>query len=393
MVLGPGMTTTIATPDRTGGTDSSSTNGFAVLASAPLPTLGGDSLQKPSWQRSIQELGAANMKFSSYSAAHALPSADAQLLLGSKTDFGLLSNTGSTSDRGKSSYGGGESFSFDTMSGGGIQEVVERHRDGILQRILKDQREQTRRLLDEKVEHHLQQTWTKEREWWKKNLVSNRNLIDSTNTSGNGSSAFGTEGGVVGVGKSGGLLLGDGSSYFTSSIYAAQSDPKAIKDHFTVVQSIGSSSDYEQFIRKFEKVALADIKSTMYQTAWQLLGSVLPNMQTPVRAAVGAEFHFCRQYQHYVTSQVKSASLNGQDVSTTVQYSNGMAGKIASFVKLVSGSNASIWEVLYYCKCSTSIQVLSFDKCIVCFFLHFIHIMCLNLVFSPIQHAKRSSLW
>lgn len=358
MVLGP-----TATPGRTDGisTDSNSNNGFAVLASAPLPTLGGDSLQKPSWQRSIQELGAANMKFSSYSAAHVLPSAEAQLLLGNKTDFGLLSNTASTSDRGKS-YGGGDTFSFDTMSGGGIQEVVERHRDGILQRILKDQREQTRRLLDEKVEHHLQQTWAKEREWWKKNLVANRNLIDSTNTPGSGSSPFGTEGGVVGVGKSGGLLLGDFSSNFTSSIYATKSDPKEIQDHLIVVQSIGPSSDYGHLIRKFEKVALAGENSTMYQTAWQLLGSVLPSMQTPVFAALGVEFHFCRQYQHYISSQVKSASLNGQDVSTTVQYSNGMAGKIASFVKLVSGSNASVWEVLYYCKYSKSIQVSSFDK-------------------------------
>jgi hypothetical protein len=337
--------------------DSNHLNGFATLASAPLPTLGGDSLQKPSWQRSIQELGAANMKFSSYSAAHALPSAEAQFLLGNRTDFGLLSHVGAHTTAASSGDGstknGSNAFSFDTLSGGGIQEVVERHRHGILERILKDQREQTQRLLDQTVERQLQHNWNLEKAWWKKHLVGDRNLMDATTGVGIRPSTFDAEG-VVGVGKRGGLLMADSSSKFTASLYATGGDLKSMAEHLSVVQEIDASTDYEQLIRKFEKVSFVDEDAKLYQTSWLLLRTVLPSMRTHANEALGAargvQIHFCRQYQLYISSQVKSASLNGQDVSTTVQYSSGVAGKIASFVKLVSGSNASVWEVLYYCK-------------------------------------------
>ena len=370
---------------------------FGGLASSALPSLGGASLARPTWKRSLQELAASNMALMSNNASNTInasnnnnnsttnnapPTAAAQILLGSRTDFGSLlkhkkqnnnkkknnnSNTNANANKSLNSR-----FSFDAMSGGGIEAVVRRHRDGMLERILTDQREQTQRLLDKAVEQQSEDDWKEERNWWRKELVGDRNLVDAThhgalsnhsnsnkysnNTNGyynqNSSSASGIQ-----QQQQQRMLVADYNSNATNnnnnnknrSLYATGCDPKSMQEHLRIVQQIHPTSDPLSVIAGFEQLAE---DTTGYKNAWTMLASMLPGMRTPIGASQGAISHFCKQYQTIIANHVKSATLSGQDVSTLVQYSSSsssMTSTIASYVKLISGSNASVWEILYYC--------------------------------------------
>ena len=115
-----------------------------------------------------------------------------------------------------------------------------------------------------------------------------------------------------------------------------------------------SRADPLQVIASFEQLASKDETSSNpgYHTAWKIMGSVLPRLMrqsSPIGAAQGAQSHLCKQYASIITSHVRSAELQGQDVRPNVDYGNNAASLIASYVKLVSGSHASVWEILYYC--------------------------------------------
>jgi hypothetical protein len=138
------------------------------------------------WQRSLSELAASNIKRSSSSMASLIgpPSAAAQALLGQRsTDLsGLLSYASKTrSVPQQQEQPGATSNAFTLSSDYGIEKSLENYCDGILNRILTKQQDQTERMLEEIVEKRREDDWTVEREWWKKELVRNRNLVDPSN--------------------------------------------------------------------------------------------------------------------------------------------------------------------------------------------------------------------
>ena len=353
---------------------------FGGLAS--LPNLGGDPLTRPTWKRSLQELAASNIALMGNNsnngsglhhatsavvavASNVTSTSAAQMLLGSRTDFGSLisSNNSTTTTTNRGTYTSGKfnqnqnqendnaaRFSYDAMNGGGIEEVVRRHRDGMLERILKDQRGETQRLLDKAVERQIEEDWEEQRTWWRKELVGDRNLVDATNINTHniggqvrdlrfdGESNFSTP-------RERGLLItefGDGNRNTSGSPFATGCDPKAMKDHLEIVKKTQETSDLKQAIADFERLARGS--SNGYHNAWLLLGCMIPSMQNPIKGAQGALSHFCRQYQRIINNHVKSASLSGQDISTSINYGgcSAMAEMIASYVKLTSGSNASV---------------------------------------------------
>lgn len=381
-LIGYGNIQTTATADN---------GSFGGLAS--LPSLGGDPLSRPSWKRSLGELAASNIALignnnrnnnntngsggrhhaaAAAAASNAPPTSAAQMLLGSRTDFGSLISSSKSSTA--SSSGGKfennnqnhvkdnnlDRFSYDAMNGGGIEVVVRRHRDGMLERILKDQRQETQRLLDKAVERQIEDDWKEERSWWRKELVGDRNLVDATNNNTHNNLGGGGESNFSSSSSSGGRGLltsdygsGDGNNNNTSgSSFATGCDPKTMGNHLDIVKGIQPTSDLRQVIADFER--LARTSSNGYNNAWLLLGCMLPNIQSPINGAQGALSHFCRQYQRIINNHVKSASLSGQDTSTSINYggSSTMAETIAAYVKLTSGSNASVWEILYLCKCT-----------------------------------------
>jgi hypothetical protein len=141
------------------------------LASGSLPTFGGvDSLQ-PSWSRSLHEIAASNKSFIGVNPQQ--PTASAQVLLGNRTDFGNLVATLETSKKQPPKT---------TEAFASIEDTRRKHRDGAIERILLKEREQTQRTLEKALERQLEEDWTREREWWMKELVGSRNLVDASNS-------------------------------------------------------------------------------------------------------------------------------------------------------------------------------------------------------------------
>jgi hypothetical protein len=351
--------------DNTGGAVTASTgrsniggldNNFGSRALGSLPSLGVNRLQ-PSWKRSVAELAAANQSLvgSHPSQIPPQPSSEAQLLLGSRTDFSFLGATGTRGakrEAGISSTGLKSALSIE----GGIESVLRSHRDAILANVLKKEREETQKRLNAAVDKQLEEDWEKERTWWKNELVGNRNLVDGTNKFG----WKGTGTGIATSNRSGimteNLLVAD---YGTASVVGSNGagtiandgfHPRGILEHFTIVKQMEPSFDPLRAIAKFEKVAYLEQANGGYQTAWQFLACMLPNMQNPIAGALGSLVHLSRQYQTIISNRVKIANLSGQDASTSIHYGNGIAGTIASYVKLISGSNSGFWEIVYYCK-------------------------------------------
>ena len=318
--------------------------GFDELASGSLPSLGGNPLQ-PSWSRSLQELIASNQALLGGNPQQ--PTAAAQVLLGDRTDFSTLA--ASTPKQPKPT----EVFCS-------MQERCRKYRDGTIERILQRERDQTQKTQQKALEQQQEDDWARESEWWRKEIVGTRNLVDSAN----GLSTRPPEQQLMLVGSNlQGLsvsphnFLGD-----PRSSRATPLDAKMANDHLQVVKSITPSSNSSssnsnnnnlaQIISKFQKICTSD-SNQGYITAWQLLSTLIPNLTTPINGALGSLIHFCRQYQTVVKNRVASARLAGQDVSTTQYYGVGMGGTIAAYVKLEFGSMASIWHILYICKYCT----------------------------------------
>jgi hypothetical protein len=307
--------------------------GFDELASGSLPTLGGNPLQ-PSWSRSLHELIATNQALIGGNPQQ--PTAAAQVLLGDRTDFGTLAASLEAPKPPKT-----EVFAS-------VEETCRKHRDGTIERILQKEREQTQKTLESALERQLEEDWGREREWWMKEIVGTRNLVDSANSL------------VIRqpeqpLGSNLQALPGPSHNFLadahSSRAHAHPLDPRMVKDHLDLVKSITPSSNLSDIFSKFQKNCSSH--SNGYMTAWQLLSSIIPNLSSPINGAMGSLIHFCRQYQTIVKNRVASASLAGQDVSTAQYYGMSMGGTIAAYVKLEFGSNASIWHILYFCKYNT----------------------------------------
>lgn len=312
-----------------------------------------------SWNRTFSDLAASGVTMSGVAQAFGPPSPSAQNLLGQRTDLsGLLTSTTTTSSYTSQSqgsgYAAGGTASLAPNSKHGLMKSYEMHCDGILERVLHRQSEQTDRMLESLVEKQMQNDWNVEREWWKRELVGNRNFVDShgrAGSGGGGSLPALENGSVSGQQRSQptGLLLNDAVSHGAASI--RDCDLTVVKKHLEIIREMKDSNDVFQMVEKFEKIAASQGSRSGYRASWLLLREVIScNPQNPFNRALATLTHLCRQYQNYIRNRVKTASLKGQDISTQIYFSNEFAGNVAAFVKLTTGSNASVWDALYYCK-------------------------------------------
>ena len=303
---------------------------FEELASGSLPTLGGDTLQ-PSWSRSLQELVAANQAFIGSNPQQ--PSASAQVLLGDRTDFGSL--VASVDSRPKPPK---------TEAFASIEDTRRKHRDEAIERILQKEREHTQRTLEKALTRQLEEDWTREREWWMKEIVGARNLIDASNSLAiRPSSDRQTETTFQYVSGPSHNLLTDPYGNNGRPL-----DTTMVNDHLQLVKMITSTPNLEDILSSFQRIASSD----GYVIAWQLFSSMIPRLSSPFNGALGSLIHFCKQYQSVIKNRVTSANLAGQNVLTVNNYGTGMGGTIAAYARLEFGANTSIWHILYFCKSS-----------------------------------------
>lgn len=303
------------------------------LASGSLPTFGGvDSLQ-PSWSRSLHEIEAANKSFLGGNLPQ--PTASAQVLLGNRTDFGgLVATLESSRNQAPKST---EAFAS-------IEDTRRKHRDGAIERILQKEREQTQRTLEKALERQLEEDWTRERDWWMKELVGSRNLVDASNSLAIRKADRQVEASFQSISGPTHNLITD--AYLAPG--TGPLEPKMVQDHLRLVRSVTATANIADVLSEFQRISSSDTSG--YLIAWQLFSTMIPNLSSPFSGALGSLIHFCKQYKTVMKNRVASANLAGQNVTTAKNYGTGMGGTIAAFVKLDFGANASIWHILYYCK-------------------------------------------
>jgi nuclear pore complex protein Nup93 len=89
---------------------------------------------------------------------------------------------------------------------------------------------------------------------------------------------------------------------------------------------------------------MSQVKDSHSFEVWRLVDQILERTTT-----TGALSHSCLQFAEIVQTRVRNATVAGQNVSTSMQYSNSLAQSVAAYVKLTTLSNNSVWATIYYC--------------------------------------------
>ena len=312
-----------------------SSNGdpFAQLASGSLPVLGAEAFQPTSWSRSLGELKAANETF--LSGRPLQPNTGSTTLLGAPTDHGRLAGSLITPTQPK------------VETGVSVEQMLRQHRDGIMERILKDCHDHTRRKADELVEKQLQEDWEKEKSWWVKETVG------VTRLGGSGSAVLALESGQQTASPLHALPSGRSPYRMVNAggVFPSGLDSRLVQGHLEVVKSIKDPSSIQDLMSSFQKIPfLGTAQEKCYSDACQLMSSMLSQYNRPVDGATGAMIHFCRQFQYLITNRVRQASSAGQALSTPHNLGSGLVNTITAYVKLEFAATDAIWHVLYFCK-------------------------------------------
>jgi hypothetical protein len=266
-----------------------------------------------------------------------------------------------------------------------LQDMLARHEQGILNRIILQTEAETRKRTDQLVEQQLQQAWEKERDCWIQELVGTRTLGGAAmTTSGSGMAPLQS--------SSSNMLTArphssetqmwaspspHNSNHNNSSLVEVRSepsgpvDPQVVQAHLAVVKEELkgelTAKQLEHVVEKFQKLTDPSSGSPMessYASSWQLIGQLTKvHTHSPVDQAMAALAHFCQQFQMIVVNRVRRGALAHQDMSVPTMYVNDMAGQCAAFVKLTLGVTDSPWPVLFYClRCGDAVaakEVLS----------------------------------
>ena len=327
--------------------NSSITNELQELASGSFPALNNANPFQSSWSRSLSELYAANQSLvrpqDGSAAGTSQPTVAAQALLGSsRTDFSSLSSRLTASNPHRPSSSSSTSSNRSPALLMSLEDRCRQRRDGILERILRDEREHSQRVFEKAIEERHEQEWAQERQWWMQELVGKRNVVVVVDPKAQPPVSSTPNGRTLPP-----VLTSTSSNAMSSNLLPGfpsrtdqTLDAKIAMDHARILQA-----DPKDWIALLHQRS----QDTGYATAWQLLGCmVLPRLDTAIDGAQGALIHLCRQYQVVVTTRVASATLDGQPLGG--RRLQGTASMVANYCQLEKGSQASIWDVLYYCK-------------------------------------------
>jgi hypothetical protein len=270
-----------------------------------------------------------------------------------------------------------------------LQDMLGRHEQDILNKIIVQTEAETRQRTDQLVERQLQQAWEKERDCWIQELVGTRTLGGAATTPGmaplqsSSSTGHGHGHTTLSVRPSEAQAWSSAppSSYnhHSSSIVGTGTreepsgpvDPRVVQAHLAVVQEElkgePTPKQLEQAVEKFQKLtdpASGSPMESSYASAWQLVSQLIKvHTHSPVDQAMAALVHFCQQFQMLVVNRVRRGALAHQDMSVPTMYVNDMAGQCAAFCKLTLGATDSPWPVLFYClRCGDAVaakEVLS----------------------------------
>lgn len=290
---------------------------FSELASSSIPSLNAGGDINPTWSRSLRDLKGANETFlhpMGPSIAQPLPMGSA---LGPPP---ILSATSNPSKK-------PEPF----LS---VTQILQNREDEILNRIWREEEEDTNRRLQKIVDRQLQEDWNREREKWLQDIAGTRTLGGLSQIQ---HATMPTQ-----------ILTGQMTALTTTRNHVDVT-PAIIQSHLNVVKRIDTGID---IIAEFQNVANSlgnSRQASAYGTAWRLLSCITSRPSSALDAAFGALLHLAKLFQTGITSRVQSAMLANQELTNAApMYRNAMANKVAMYVRLQLGTSTGVWPVIFH---------------------------------------------
>jgi len=320
---------------------------------------GNNPFQQPTWSRSLSELyAAANQSLGKdgMMMMNQSTTAAAEMLLGSsRTDFSSIASSLSQAPTLSQPAGSSSTASSGTTPttrishlgrGMTLEEKTRNHRDSILERILRKEKDHAHQAFEQAWEERHEEDWAQERKWWMQELVGKRNVIVDPSSHRHRRHHHHPPSSSIGPTVT---MLTSNTTSMTNSMssnllpgYAPRIDQtldvKVAMEHSTILQA-----DPKDWVGLLQQRS----QDSGYATSWQLLGCIVPRLaDSPVDGARGALIHLCRQYQVVVRTRVAMANLD----RPMGNHGRGrMAGTVTDYCQLEKGSRASIWDSLYYC--------------------------------------------
>ena len=358
------------------------------LASESLPSLatgGTSSIDEQRWNRNLDELHAASQTLlqqqhtpAANPATNAGNSLVGPSLIGMQPFYHpVVGNSAAGNSFPTASDDTDATATPGSLTLESTEDAATRLEQDILRRVIHEFAHETQLKVEQFVDKQFQRALEIERNDYLKDLIGSRTLggasqeplqhLQPQNKLITGSSLAGQD--------SLPLLLT--SSAIKSGTDTGALDPAYVLAHIEIVaRGINAASSNDPLpLKSFMEVVTAHptkypAADKGYRTGWLLLSNLLPVAtqsslpQAPVTLAMATLNHLCRQYQNFVTEQVRQVEKQeGQQVLVR-RYGNQLADRCAAFVNVtvdcgIDGpKDSGIWPILYYClRCGDAVAV------------------------------------
>jgi hypothetical protein len=195
------------------------------------------------------------------------------------------------------------------------EQRINEHIENLVNKCIKNQQEETRRLMDDLYEKRVQKAHDARMKRYVAELHGNRTLGGSVSTT---------------------TPLSSMPLTVTRDLDPAQVSP--------YLQTVYMWNRSPQVPLGQVLIAFLNLTTTTADScAWKMLENIVASNNH------GALSFYCHQFVDIVKTRVREATAAGQNTSMPYSLSNGMAQIVASYVKLTTNITTSPWPVVYYC--------------------------------------------
>jgi len=264
-----------------------------------------------------------------------------------------------------------------------LEDVIKRHENELMDRIVSQMEEETRRATDAAVEAQLQAAWEADRAAWMQEHCGMMGVTSNTAATTTALTPLSLANG--GAAASGGRLVDaslppyrspDPRGFLSGPTAGTPLEESLVQAHLKVVQSMKhsstngvSTSTIEQFLRILE--GRPDPPTQGYSAAWHLVAQLMRSSSSnhnsssaAVSQAKATLAHFCQQYRTHVLNTVRRSAAS----TSSSRYANDVTAQCEAYARLQLGSNFSTapasassppWPVIYFClRCGDAVAAL-----------------------------------
>lgn len=224
------------------------------------------------------------------------------------------------------------------------EAILLRHEQDILQRILRESRENTRRITDNRIAAQLQTAWEKDREQWRMEWMGKRHF-KSVGVLGNLPQQT-----HAGTGNSNLLLELPRSPPPQPRMVSRQ--PMSLEVAQRHLEIVRRMEDALTGIAHLERIPCTSPAESAYQSAWHLVGGLVKRPGNVVEQAMATLEYLFLQFQSLVLD--KTTQSSGFSDRTKI------ADHCTSFALVTCPDKPSPWAPLFYCiRCGHALAALT----------------------------------